>query len=149
MEEDIVRSGSLSFRNDLIGDYERSDKMKGYKAESFLKKVIVENKHIIKQHLYKKYHIHANVYFLNETHKEKYKRYLKDSESKKYILEKYAEKMSVIEVICGRITDLPSQDCISLLENYETNRDPIELIDKIMRNYKSDLKSLFVYDNET
>ena len=147
MEEEIIRS-SLTFRTDLIGDLGRSDQIKGYKAESILKRMIVKNKHIIKKHLYLKHNIHANVYFLHEVYKEKYKRYLKDLESRKYILEKYADKMSVIEVICGRITDLSAQDCISLLEFYESKNNPIAVIDKIMINYKSELKSLFVYDIE-
>ena len=147
MEKEVIRS-SLTFRTDLIGDLGRSDQIKGYKAESLLKRMIEKNKHIIKQHLYKKYNIYANVYFLHEIYKEKYKRYLKDPESRKYILEKYADKMSVIEVLCGRITDLCAQDCIDLLEFYEIDENPIKVIDKIMINYKSELKSLFVYDIE-
>ena len=145
MEEKTIYSG-LTFRTDLIGDLGRSNKIQGFKAEALLKRIIVEHRHNLKRYLYKRYRLHANVYILHENYKEKYKKYLKDKEARKYILEKYADKISIVDILCGRITDLCAKDCIELLEYYESNEDIYLLIDKIMSNYKTELKSLFVYD---
>lgn len=140
MEESVLSGFTTNY---IIGECEPNDKLRGFKAESFLKRVLRENDAPITTYLMQKYNIAPFKYQLPNTLQEKYRRFLADKDARQHILDKYAEKLSVVDMLCFRLVDLDAKGCIKLLEDFKQNQNVTSLVDNIVADYKNELKTMF------
>jgi len=144
--EDV--KGIMKVRSDVIGEMEGTDKLIGYKAEMWLKKVLKENEEFLVKYLCEKYDLVESTYYLLDEYKTKYKKYLQDREARIHILEKYGTKQTLLEVVCSRVTDLSAQDCLRIKEKFESGCSLKKLVDLITVNYASELKLILQNDTK-
>lgn len=149
---DEIKVDSIRVRSDLIGDFEKTDKLKGYAAECFLKKLLKSHEQEVLDYLQEKWGFAPYIQYLPNIYVKKYKKYLRDKEARQYIYEKYAEKQSTVDILCGRLTDLDAAECIKLKEKYESEQflsdrpADYKLIDRILTNYEAELRLLVPND---
>lgn len=147
VEENNIQN--ISVRSDLIGDYSPKDNLLGYKAEMFLKRILRSKEEELTQYLVDRYNLARFSYYLQPRFMKKYKRYLIDTDAKQYILEKYGEKQSLMDIVVFRVTDLPAKECLRLKEDFEETNNYKKLAAEVVGNYLTELRLILpVYDTK-
>lgn len=149
---DEFQLNSIKVRTDLVGDYDKRDSLKGFKAECFLKKVLKQNEEIVLERC-KHWGLAPFIQYLANNYVVKYAKYLKDKEARQHIYEKYAEKQSTVDILCGHLSDLSAEECLKLEKELhlfekamDSNDSVISLVDTIISNNLEKLKAIIPDD---